>query len=448
MGNTTRLEWTLGVLKRLIPSFLFRAFAPGYHFVLAWLAAFWYGFPSRSLTVIGVTGSKGKSTTVFLITRIFEAANMPVASIGSLGVRIAGKDLKNRWGNTMPGRFALQRFLYEAKKAGARYAVLEVTSEGIASYRHKAIRFNAAVLTNLEREHIERHGSFENYRAAKGELFNAAKPLHILNADDSSFDYFRRYKTERIRSFGLEHGDIRAEHVRHDAVSSTFFALGRDFTVNLPGMFNVYNALAVLAVADSYAINLALAAEALLKIKKIPGRFEEIIPEGGTDIRVIVDYAHTPRSLKAVYQTAREGLGATTGKLIAILGAAGGGRDRWKRPEFGKLAAAFCDQIILTNEDPYDEDPVGILKEILAAIPESRQAEIVLDRGEAIRRAILEAAPQDTVIMTGKGSEEVIHIARGVNIPWSDRAMALKALKERQGQRIANSDICIFVLHL
>ncbi len=415
------LDKILYRIKKLIPRSVFDFFAPLYHAALAYLGAMIYGFPSRSMKVIGVTGTKGKSTVVFMISQLLEKTGQPAAAIGSLGFKIKDKEWPNTLKMTMPGRFRLQKFLYEAKKAGCKYVVLEVTSEGIKQKRHIGIDFDCAVFTNIHKEHIESHGSFENYMAAKQELFKRTDNIHVLNAQDPHIESFSNFHSKRKIFFGRTKGDMVPQNVRLGEFSSSFEVYGTTFNINLVGDFNISNCLAVLAVGAMYGIDLPTAKPILESIKGIPGRMEFVQRQ---PFAVVVDYAHTPDSLEAVYKSLKPN---TAGhKLICVLGAAGGGRDKWKRPEFGRIAAQYCDEIILTDEDPYDENPNQILSEIKSGI--SNLLEII-DRKEAIKKALTLAQSGDIVIITGKGSETSMAVAGGKKIPWSDRDIIRELLK-------------------
>lgn len=373
-------------IKKIIPDFLLSS----YHYFLSWMGAFLYGFPSCKLIVIGVTGTSGKSTVVELTARIFEEARFKVASLSSIKFKIGHKEWENKLKMTMPGRMKLQRFLKQAIKAGCKYVVLEVTSEGIKQHRHKFIDFEIAVLTNLSPEHIESHGSFEKYRAAKAKLFQQTKKIHIINIDDKNAEYFLKIPAKQKIKYGINDKNLLPEHF------------------NLLGRFNLYNAITATKIAISQEVSLEICKRALEKTKGIPGRMEIVVKEPFT---VIIDYAHTPEALKKVYETLR------SSKLICILGACGGGRDKWKRPVLGKIAAQYCQEIIVTNEDPYDENPMEIIKQVA----DDTNAKKILDRKEAIKQALKLAQPGDTVIITGKGSEPWMCVAKGKKIPWDDR---------------------------
>ena len=392
-------------LKKIIPDFLLS----WYHLGWVLLGAIIYRFPSRKLKVIGVTGTNGKSTVVFFISQILEEAGYSVAALSSIQFKIKDKIWPNTLKMTMPGRMKIQKFLRQAFRAGCQYAVLEVTSEGIKQHRHEFIGFDSAVLTNLTAEHLESHGGFANYKKAKGKLFQSLKAngKSIVNLDDPQANYFRQFPAK--------------EKIGYTTNSKI------EFNLNLLGQFNISNALAARAVAQAEGISLAKIKTALEKIKSIPGRLEIVIKEPFT---VIVDYAHTPDALEKVYQTARE---VSQGQLIGVLGAAGGGRDKWKRPALGKIAGKYLDKIIITNEDPYDEDPSQILSEIKSGIsnyqfPISNLYEI-LERRKAISKAIKLARPDDVVIITGKGCEPWMCLAKGRKIPWDDRKIVREEFK-------------------
>lgn len=385
-------------IKKLIPPVLLQI----YHYKLALLGAILCGLPGfgKNMKIIGVTGTSGKSTTVDLLCRILQEAGHKVASISTARLKIGEKEWENKYKMSMPGRFVIQKFLKQAKKAGCKFVVLEVTSEGIRQFRHKFINFDCAVFTNLSPEHIESHGSFENYRNAKLRLFKAVKNIHVVNADDKNAKYFLDIPAKKILKFSMaDAGEM-------------------NFKLNLIGEFNIMNAAAAITVANkAYGVDLEICKRAVQKAKAIPGRME-IVQE--TPFKIIVDYAHTPEQLENVYKSLGE-------NLICVLGSCGGGRDKWKRPVLGEIASKYCKQIIITNEDPYDENPEKIIDEVAAGT--NGKAEKLLDREEAIKKAIKLAVPGDTVVITGKGSEPWMCVANGKKIPWSDKKIAKDAIK-------------------
>lgn len=404
----TTLEKLLALGRRVIPRPVFNFFQPWYHGLLALTGAVIFGFPSKKLKVIGVTGTKGKSTTAFLITKFLEEAGFKVAAINSLGYKMGRKEWPNTLKMTMPGRGKIQKFLHRALKEGCQFVVLEVTSEGIKQKRHWGIKFDTAVFTNLEKEHIESHGSFEKYYQAKQELFRRTKNIHILNGDSPYVNLFSKFPAKK----------------------KVFYPSFFPFKTHLAGDFNKYNILAAAAAVGEYGVAREIIQKALDKIKKIPGRLEFM--EEGQQFKIVIDYAHTPQSLEAVYQTLK-GLKNKNSKMICVLGAAGGGRDKWKRPIFGGIAEKYCDQIILTNEDPYDENPEAILENIASGFSQALNSKLktlkILDRREAIRQALTLAKKNDIVVITGKGSETSMAVAGGRKIPWSEKEAILEALK-------------------
>jgi len=320
---------------------------------------------------------------------------------------------------TMPGRFRLQKLIAEAVRAGCEYFILEVTSEGIKQKRHVGIKFDCAVFTNLHKEHLEAHGSFENYYQAKQELFRRTTNIHVINADDPNFELFSKFPAKQTIFYGLKKGDLVAQSINLKPEGNSFEVYGTLYNTNLAGDFNILNCLAALSVGAMYKIDLPAMKPSLELIKYIPGRMEYIQRE---PFAVVVDYAHTPDSLEAVYKTLKS---QTNGKLICVLGAAGGGRDKWKRPEFGRIAAQYCDEIILTDEDPYDENPLAIVKEVESGFSKSSnsgfKSQVIMDRKEAIKKALSSAGKGDIVVITGKGSETSMAIAGGKKIPWSEK---------------------------
>ena len=419
------------ILRVLLPDPLYRRLFGAYHLALAHLGAYRYRFPSRELRVIAVTGTKGKSTVVELIRAILIEAGHTVASASTIRFCIGGECEPNLYKMTMVGRFFLQRFMRRAADAGATHAVIEMTSEGAVQFRHKAIELDALVFTNLAPEHLESHGGIEAYADAKLSIArhlesSPKRPRYIVaNADDAYGKRFLETNVEVRAPFSL----ADAEPYSVDDRGARFVWRGELFTSPLPGIFNLKNILAALTLCEALGVPREKMKRAVEKLSVVAGRAERI--ERGQPFAVIVDYAHTPDSLRALYETYTHG-----GKrLIGVLGSTGGGRDTWKRPAMGKLADAFCDIAFLTDEDPYDEDPKKIIDEIARGF--SRIApRIIIDRQGAIRAALSEARPGDRVLITGKGTDPYIMRAHGAKEVWSDKKIAeeeLDRLIARQG---------------
>lgn len=413
----------VGILKKILPGWLVKPLLPVYHRTLAFLLASSYAFPARSMTVIGVTGTKGKSSVSDMLFTVLRHAGYPAAVAGTIRFAINDSSEPNLYKMTMPGRGFIHNFLGRAKKAGAKYAVVEITSESVLQYRHKYLFLNALVFTNLQKEHIERHGSFENYAAAKlqigKELERSSKRPRamIANADDPHSVPYMELRVEEQLPFS--YSDAKDVALGAGMVSFTYEDV--PFTMKLPGSFSIMNALAVIKAAQFVGVPLEKIAEALAQLERIPGRTERI--NEGQPYQVIVDYAHTPDSLKALYD-------AYPVRKICVLGNTGGGRDTWKRPEMGKIADDMCAEVILTDEDPYDEDPRQIVEEMAAGM--KRTPRIIMDRREAIHSALSLAEPGDVVLITGKGTDPYIMQANGAKLPWSDASVVREELTKLQ----------------
>jgi UDP-N-acetylmuramoyl-L-alanyl-D-glutamate--2,6-diaminopimelate ligase len=416
----------MGVLKsligRILPASWYRVLTLPYHYLLALSSAVRYGFPARKLVVVGVTGTKGKSSVADMLYTTLKDSGYAVAVASTIRFAIKDDSKPNLFKMTLPGRGFIQKFLREAVDAGCTHAVVEITSESTRQFRHLFLDLNALVFTNLQREHIESHGSFEKYAAAKLRIGKslATSPKRpraiIANADDEASEPYLALPVEETLPFSFSD----ATNVTPGAGAVSFMYNGETFSMQLPGSFTVMNALAVIKAATFVGTPLAAIAASLSKLERIPGRTERI--DAGQDFTVVVDYAHTPDSLKALYD-------AYPGRKICVLGNTGGGRDTWKRPEMGAIADASCAEVILTDEDPYDEDPRQIVDAMAKGM--ERTPRIIMDRREAIREALTLAAPGDSVLITGKGTDPYIMRANGKKEPWSDAAVAREELGAR-----------------
>ncbi len=408
-----------------------------YHWLLALIGKVFYGTPSRHLFVVGVTGTKGKSTTIEVISHILEVAGRSTALLSSIRRKIRSVSEPNLTGNTMPGRFAIQRFLRDAARERCEFALVEVTSEGIVQHRHRFVDWDTAICTNLAPEHIESHGSFERYRDAKVSFFEYAarsrKPrtLFLVNEEDPYHTYFE----DAVRG----RPGTRIQHFSREHLVKEAFGRGRRSAQTgkrhldgwLRADFNMENAAAAVAFAREQHVAHDVIMKALASFPGVAGRLEYIQEK---PFEVVVDYAHTPDSLEKVYQVLRPR--RPTHRMICVLGSCGGGRDRWKRPVMGKIAVTYCDRVVVTNEDPYDEDPIEIMRQVEngfleATAPRAKPADCfrIPDRRAAIQKAISLARRGDTVVITGKGSEPWIRLAKGEKVPWSDRRVAEEGLR-------------------
>jgi len=404
-------------LKKLVPApvvFL-------YHLALVFLAALYFEFPSRRITVVGVTGTKGKSSTIEFANAAFEAAGRNTALMSTIRTKVGMESTRNTKRMTMPGRFAVQHFLKKALDAGCDVAFIEMTSEGARQHRHRFIDLNALIFTNLAPEHIESHGSYEAYAAAKFEIGRALVRSHkrpriiIANADDKEAHRYLLLSVEHAIPSSLS---AFGAHADEDEMGGSFKWDETKIRIHLPGEFSLQNAILAALLARAFDIRAEFIRAGFDALKKIPGRAERV--EEGQPFLVIVDYAHTPDSLSAIYKT------YASRKKICVLGATGGGRDTWKRPVMGSIADAACEHVILTNEDSYDEKPEDIVTSIAAGM--KRVPEVIVDRHKAIARALSLAKPGYAVLITGKGTDPSIEGPRGTHIPWSDAEVVREEL--------------------
>ena len=417
----------LFLAKKLIPKKIFAFFQPAYHWLLALAAAIVYRFPAKKIKLVAVTGTKGKSSVGELVNAILEEAGYQTALASTIRFKIGERTTRNLFKMTMPGRFFIQKFLRQAVKENCDWAILEITSEGAKQFRHKFIDLDALIFTNLAPEHIESHGSYEKYRAAKFSLARALekspKPdkTIIANADDREGAKFLAINVLNKIPYRL--ADAKLYSLKSDGLEMMFG--GEKITSRLRGLFNIYNILAAANFGKVLGISTLAIKRALEKVVEIKGR-AQIIPfdsaQGKKDFEVVVDYAHTPDSLRAIYQA------FPNKKKICVLGNTGGGRDKWKRPAMGKIADEYCDKIILTNEDPYDEDPKQILLEMATSI-KKHKPEIILDRREAIKKSLeLATTPGVVVLITGKGTDPFIMGPNDSKVPWSDEEVVREEL--------------------
>jgi len=430
------LDQVLAKIRRHIPPKLFNALNPAYHWILAFTAALIYRFPSREIKVIAVTGTKGKSSTVEILNTILVTAGYRTALSDTIRLKVDQNSEPNMHKMSMPGRFFAQRLLRKAVESGCQYFIMEMTSQGSLLYRHRFIELDALVFTNLSPEHIEAHGSYENYKDSKmsiaRNMTKSSKPNKtiIANTDDVEGAKFLECKADRKIPYGLR--DVEPYEINKEGLE---FTLGdKKVSSHLSGLFNLYNIVAAIKAAQSQGVADEKIIEAIENVRGIPGRVEKIEVElpglismsdplyAKRNFSVIVDYAHTPDSLEKLYKL------FPTSRNICILGGTGGGRDAWKRAEMGKIADNYCDEIILTNEDPYDEDPRVIVHDVALGIRKKKPM-IIMDRREAIREAIRRAKTGDTILITGKGTDPFIMGPNNSKIPWSDSGIVREEIE-------------------
>lgn len=421
-------------IKKLLPTNARQPMANAYHWVVAVAANLRYGFPARSMQVIMITGTNGKTTTAALIAEMLRHSGHKVG-INTTAFYQIGDDVTPKAGSrTLEDIFELHAMFAKMKQAGCHYVILEATSQGLVQHRLWGVPCDVAVMTNLTQDHLDYHGTMERYAAAKAKLFQMKPRLIVLNADDQWFDYYSKFPAgERSVSYGsAPEATARitdADMGQQGSDVTVTFEGGHklQFHTHLPGKFNVYNAVAAVTVGYYLQLDPEQIADGITALKDVPGRMQRI--DEGQRFEVIVDYAHTPDALQNVLETLRH---LTKAKLWIVFGATGD-RDKAKRPIMGEIAANLADRIILTDEEPYSEDPSAIRSAIMEGIKagggESKTVEVA-DRREAIAKAIAEARPRDAVVITGMGHESVRMVA-GKKVPWSDVDTARKALQQK-----------------
>lgn len=417
------MEKILRTLEKYIPKKVYKFFQPAYHYLLSIVGALLYRNPSKKLYVIGITGTKGKSSTVEFVNAVLEAAGKKTAVLSTIHFKIGDKDRPNKYKMTMPGRFFTQKFLREAVDTGCTHAVIEMTSEGARFFRHNKVHLDALIFTNLSPEHIESHGSFEKYKKAKLRLVKQlvksqkVNRLSIANLDNEHGTSFLIYDVEKNLGYSLKQIEILSS----DEHKSRIKWDGMELNVPLPGKFNVSNALAALTLGKELGIDNETAKRGIESLSKIRGRVERV--EKGQDFTVVVDYAHTDDSLRKLYEAFPHS------RKIAVLGATGGGRDKWKRPVLGQIADEYCNEIIVTNEDPYDEDPMKIMWDVAEGVTKHHPL-IIPNRREAIAKALSLAKKGTVVLISGKGTDPYIMGPNNTKEPWDDATVAGEELEK------------------
>jgi len=484
----------LNIIKKIIPQFLFKKMQPGYHLFLNWLAGVWYRFPSEKLLVVGVTGTTGKTTTVFMIAEMLRRVGIKVGYTSTAMFSDGKKDWLNDKKMTMLGRFFTQRMLRQMVKNECQVAIIETTSEGIVQYRHRFINYDTLLFTGLYPEHIDSHGSLENYKKAKLRLFehledskvkniqdtrhkiqtssklqdsnsrqlftkemnvdlklsnldlnqnskfkiqNSTKTI-IVNLDDKHAEEFLNFKVDRKIGF-YQDVKLKIKNSKLDLVKYKFLEMNKigtkfkfidtEVQLKILGKFNALNATGAGCVGLALGLNNKQIKNGLEAIKNLPGRLEKI--DEGQNFTVMVDYAFEPVAVTKLYETIQV---LKPNKIIHVLGSTGGGRDMARREKLGELAGEKADTVIVANEDPYDDDPMEIIKMVAEGSKKAGKIKgqnlfLIEDRKRAIEKAVSLAGENDLVLVTGKGSEQAMAVAGGKLIPWDDRTIVSRALK-------------------
>lgn len=413
------------MLKKLIPTSLFRELEPTYHLLEAIFFATIYGFPARKMKVIGVTGTNGKTSTSFMIHRILVEAGVRTGLMTTVSYGVDDEIVDRQEHMTTVSAPELQKQLASFKKQGVEWVIIETTSHALAQHRVFGIPFSIAVLTNITHEHLDYHGTIENYAKAKVSLLKDVARrggVSFVNADDElSVKYTQG--VSGVKTYGINQGETKAIDIAQTTVGSTYSAYLGDQAVelacNIPGEFNIYNSLAASLTAEAVGVAPEQISRGLKKLKQIDGRMNVI--DEGQDFSVIIDFAHTPDSFEKLLSSVRKN---TKGKLVTVFGSAGR-RDEAKRATQGEIAGRYADEVVLTEEDDRDIDGHEILEQIAEGARKSGKLRnsdlfLILDRVEAINFAVKRASgADDTVIFLGKGHEKTIERADGEH-PWDE----------------------------
>lgn len=408
---------------------------------LAVLSCHLYGYPSREMKLIGVTGTNGKTTTTTLIEHIFSNQGLTTGLIGTGHTKIGAETFETV--GTTQDAHELQRNLAKMRDIGTDCCIMEVSSHGLDLGRVKGCSFRTAIFTNLTQDHLDYHGTMEAYQAAKGLFFSrlgndysgnpAEHRYAVLNADEQASADFAKQTAAQVITYGIdEEADVRAENIRFSSKGTSFrcatFRGAIEFHLKLVGKFNVYNALAAVTAALLEGIPLEAVKSSLESVQSVEGRMEVV--DAGQPFLVLVDYAHTPDGLENALSTIRQ---FAEGKVYCVFGC-GGDRDRTKRPLMGKVSAAYSDYVYVTSDNPRTENPDRILEDIVPGLVEAGwtrdRFETVVDRREAIGRAIAAAQPHDVILIAGKGHETYQDVM-GIKHDFDDREVAKAAIRGR-----------------
>jgi UDP-N-acetylmuramoyl-L-alanyl-D-glutamate--2,6-diaminopimelate ligase len=448
-------------MKKLIPQSIKNI----YHLAQAVAANVRYGFPSRKIKVIGITGTNGKTTTCQMIAKILEESGARVAMVSTINFKLGDVEWVNATKFTTVSAFDTQKFIASAVKAGCEYLVLETSSHSLDQYRVWGVKYDTAVITNVTREHLDYHATMEEYQKAKAKLFENAKTA-IVNLDMDRPEDFLNYGAGRIYGYSAKNQNVnltlptgrqemQSDNAKLKIINAKNIKLGMDgsefevhrsktgaqllelqklsscFKLNLPGLFNIENALAAISVGISEKIDLPIIKKALEKITKVSGRMDEV--ENKLGLKIIIDYAVTPDSMEKLGELI-SGQKTASQSLIWVFGSCGE-RDRGKRPIMGEIVAKYADYAIVTNEDPYGEDPQAIIDAVFVGVlkkkklKENKNCWRILDRKEAIGAALKIAKAGDIILVTGKGAEEIMAVGKK-RIPWNDRMVIEEELKK------------------
>ncbi len=408
-----------------IPQFI----VPNTRRALALLSGRFYGNPSEKMSVIGITGTNGKTTTSFFTKSIIEASGNGAGMIGTIQYQIGKRIIPAR--ETTPESVEIQRYLSEMLQAGITYAVIEASSHALSQHRLDGVRFSSAVFTNLSAEHLDYHDTINNYRAEKLKLVKglSAGAHTILNADHNTSKHFAACTKSHVVWYGIKRkrADVKAEITHSDADATKFLIHspwgGAEICLRLTGIHNVYNALAAAASGLAMGFPIDTVKAGLEALHGVPGRLEKI--DCGQDFPIYIDFAHTHQALQIILSAVRE---VVEGRILLVFGC-GGDRDRKKRPKMGHIAEKYSDLFWVTSDNPRSEDPNAIVQDILKGVKGKGNYHVQPDRKIAIEEAVSEAKRGDAVVIAGKGHEKY-QISKNTIVPFDDRDVVRKALRQ------------------
>jgi UDP-N-acetylmuramoyl-L-alanyl-D-glutamate--2,6-diaminopimelate ligase len=429
-GSEDKRQLPVRLLKKLLPRRLVSPFLPLWHWLRAVAANYKYGRPARGLRVIGVTGTNGKSTTVNLIASILREAGYKVGASSSTNFVVGDEEWENQNNMTVTNPFALQKLLKRMKEANVEWVVLETTSQALDQHRTWGVPIHTAVFTNLSKDHLDYHKTMESYAAAKARLLKMAKHNVVLNHDDPWYGYFAQVSSQNKFTYGTHpDSDVRLTRANLKAHQSKLAFRWREqdlvTQLNLPGKFNAYNALAAATAVLVNDVKPQFVQAGLANLESVPGRMEYI--NEGQKFNVIVDYAHDGDAFVKVFESVRP---LTRGKIIAVFGGHGA-RDHSRWPGMGKVAGAMGDTVIVTDDEPANEDPDVIRRVIGEYAKKAGDAEVfdIADRKTAIKKAFGLARAGDTVLLLCLGHQQYRAMANGQKVRWDDREVARELLK-------------------
>ncbi len=432
------LEKLLNFGRKLIPRKIFRFFQPAYHYLLALSGNIFYRFPGKKMICIGVTGTNGKSTTVELINSILKSAGYKTGMISTVAFEIAGKREDNKTSRTTLGRWQTPKMLRKMVKAGCKYAVVEVASEGILHFRTWGIPFDVAVFTNLSPEHLNTHKTMANYRNTKGKLFanlslskkkKGILKINIYNAEDKESNYFGSFPADKHISYGFNKGNVLIKNLSEtQGLMFDLKYLNKSYPIksDLTAAFNAQNIAASWCVGLSQNIDPKDIAKGINNLHSVKGRMEKVTEKNG--VKYFIDYAMTPDSYEMLISEMKK---IAKGKVILVFGAAGD-RDKLKRPKIGEIAAKNADFSILTDDESYSEDTKKIIEEIEVGFKKAKKNnyKVILDRKNAFREAVKIAKDGDVVVIPGIGHESFRNIGGNNKIPWNESEIIRKIVNK------------------